>query len=255
MANVTEVAPDVFRIGTYASQKALQFNQFLVVDEQPLLFHTGQRAIFPEVREAVGRLIDPTRLRWIGFSHFEMDECGSLNEWLALAPDAAPLCGQLSARLNVNDFALRPAHAMADDDVLVTGRYHFRFRRTPHVPHCWDAGLLFEETERTLLCSDLFLQQGDPAAFTESDVVEPTQATLAAWQGTLLAEVMPYTPNTERILHDLADLRPRTLAAMHGATFSGDGERALRDLALSLRAVYGPPTGYQGDGVWVSQLC
>ena len=197
MASITEIAPDIFRIASYAPEKGLQFNQFLVVDEQPLLFHTGQRALFPQVREAVGRVIDPTRLRWVGFSHFEMDECGSLNEWLALAPDAAPVCGLLSARINVNDFALRPAHAMADDDLLVTGRYRFRFRRTPHVPHCWDAGLLFE--------------------------------------------VMPYTPNTERILHELADLRPRTLAAMHGATFSGDGGQALRDLALALRAVYDPP--------------
>ena len=238
MASITEVAPDIFRIGTYDPRKGLQFNQFLVVDEQPLLFHTGQRALFPEVREAVERLIDPAALRWVGFSHFEMDECGSLNEWLALAPNAEPVCGLLSARINVNDFALRPAHAMEDDDLLVTGRFRFRFRRTPHVPHCWDAGLLFEETERTLLCSDLFLQGGDPVAFTESDVVEPTQVTLTAWQDSLLAEVMPYTPNTERILHALADLRPRTLAAMHGATFSGDGERALRDLAVSLRAVY-----------------
>ena len=240
MASITEVAPDLFRIGTYAPQKGLQFNQFLVLDEQPLLFHTGQRAIFPEVHAAVARLIDPTRLRWVGFSHFEMDECGSLNEWLALAPDAEPVCGLLSARINVNDFALRPAHAMEEDDVLLTGRFRFRFRRTPHVPHCWDAGLLFEETERTLLCSDLFLQGGDPAAFTASDVVEPTQATLAAWQETLLAEVLPYTPNTERILHELADLQPRTLAAMHGATFHGDGRQALRDLALALRAVYAP---------------
>ena len=240
MASITEVAPDVYRIGTYAPQKGLQFNQFLVVDEQSLLFHTGQRALFPEVREAVGRLIDPTTLRWVGFSHFEMDECGSLNEWLALAPEAAPVCGELSARINVNDFALRPAHAMADNDVLVTGRFRFRFRRTPHVPHCWDAGLLFEETERTLLCSDLFLQGGDPAACTDSDVVEPTQATLVTYQDSLLAEVMPFTPNTERILQELADLGPRTLAAMHGATFTGDGGRALRDLAQALRAVYSP---------------
>ena len=241
MTITTEVAPDVFRIATYDATKGLQFNQVLVRDEQPLLFHTGQRALVAEVRDAVARLIDPTRLRWVGFSHFEMDECGSLNEWLALAPDSEPLCGLLSARINVNDFALRAAHAMADNDVLSTGAYRFRFRRTPHVPHCWDAGLLFEETQRTLLCSDLFLQRGDAVAVTESDVVEPTQATLQAFQDTLLAEVIPYTANTDRILNELADLEPVTLAAMHGATFRGDGGRALRDLAIALRAIYGSP--------------
>lgn len=242
MAAITEVAPDVFRIATYAPAKGLQFNQFLVRDAQPLLFHTGQRALFSEVRDAVAKLIGPTDVRWIGFSHFEMDECGSLNEWLALAPRAEAVCGELSARINVNDFALRPAHAMANQELLETGKYRFRFLRTPHVPHCWDAGLLFEETHRTLLCSDLFLQAGDTAALTDSDVVEPTQATLASYQSTVLSEVMPYTPQTDRVLGELAALRPRTLAAMHGATFTGDGERALRDLAVALRAVYGERT-------------
>jgi hypothetical protein len=130
---------------------------------------------------------------------------------------------------------------MANNELLATGKYRFRFRSTPHVPHCWDAGLLFEESTRTLLCSDLFIQSGNPAALTESDVVEPTQATLMSFQGTLLGEVMPYTSQTEHILHELADLQPRTLAAMHGATFAGDGRRALRDLALALRRVYGSP--------------
>jgi flavorubredoxin len=146
---VHEVAPDLYRIATYVPAANLQFCQFLVKDDEPVLFHTGGRALFPLVREAVARLIDSSTLRWIGFSHFESDECGSLNEWLALAPRAQPVCSVVGALTSVNDFANRPARPLQHDEVLTTGRFRFRFRQTPHVPHCWDAGLLFEETQQT----------------------------------------------------------------------------------------------------------
>src|SRR5205823_3036710 len=150
----------LFRLSTFLPEANMQFNQFLARDAEPLLFHTGQRALFPLVREAVARLIDPATLRWIGLSHFEADECGALNEWLALAPEAAPVCSFVGAMVSVNDFALRPARPLMDGEVLETGRLRFRFCSTPHVPHCWEAGLLFEETQQTLLCSDLFHQLG-----------------------------------------------------------------------------------------------
>ena len=134
---VDEIAPDIFRLSLFVPEMNIQFNQFLVRDEEPLLFHTGMRQIFPEVREAVAQVIDPATLRWIGFSHFEADECGALNHWLDTAPQASPLCGFVGANVSVNDFADRPARTMNDDEVLSTGRYRFRFLATPHVPHCW----------------------------------------------------------------------------------------------------------------------
>ncbi|HKY44597.1 MAG TPA: hypothetical protein VJM50_16020, partial [Pyrinomonadaceae bacterium] len=165
MPVVTEIAPDVYRICTYVPQIDLQFNQFLIKDEEPLLFHTGMKALFPVVREAVGTVIDPSTLRWISFSHFEADECGSLNEWLQIAPRAEPVCSMVGALVSVNDFAIRPAKGMNDGEVFNTGQYRFRFVQTPHVPHCWEAGQLFEETKGTLLCSDLFHQGGDVEPF------------------------------------------------------------------------------------------
>ena len=158
---VTEIAPDCYRISTYIPEIDLQFNQFVINDEEPLLFHTGMRSLFPLVHEAVASIIDPAQLRWISFSHFEADECGSLNEWLQIAPNAQPVCSMVGAMVSVNDFALRPAKGMLDGETFETGRHRFRFVQTPHVPHCWEAGLLFEETKGTLLCSDLFHQGGD----------------------------------------------------------------------------------------------
>jgi hypothetical protein len=153
--NISEIAPDVYRFSLYVPEINLQFNQFLVKDDEPLLFHTGMRAIFPLVCEAVAKVIDPADLRWIGFSHFEADECGSLNEWLEIAPNAAPVCSQVGALVSVNDFASRPAKGLTDADVLETGKYRYRFIHTPHLPHCWEAGSLFEEVNQTLFCSDI----------------------------------------------------------------------------------------------------
>ncbi len=234
---VTEIAPDVFRISTYVPEINLQFNQFLVRDDEPLLYHTGMNALFPAVREAVASVVDLARIRWIGFSHFEADECGSLNEWLQVAPAAQPLCSMVGAFVSVNDFAIRPARAMADDEVLETGRYRYRFLQTPHVPHCWEAGHLIEETNGTFFSSDILHQNGDVEPLTESDVVGRAREALVGFQSGPFANYLPYTKHTDALLQRLAECKPRTIAAMHGSAFAGDGERALRDLAEVYRDV------------------
>ncbi len=238
--SITEIAPDLYRLSIYLPEIDLQFNQFLVNDEEPLLFHSGMKAMFPQVHEAVKRLLDPTKLRWVGFSHFEADECGALNEWLQVAPAATPVCSLVGAMVSVNDFAIRTAHGMADGQVLNTGKYRFRFLQTPHVPHCWEAGLLFEETQGTLLCSDLFHQNGDVEPLTQADVVDQARQTLIVYQASPMANYLPYTHQTDAILQNLAALKPQTIATMHGSTFAGNGEKAIQDLAIVLREVLGP---------------
>jgi len=237
--SVVEIAPDVYKITTFIPDINLQFSQFLINDEEPLLFHTGMRSLFPVVRDAVATIVDPATLRWISFSHFEADECGSLNEWLQIAPRAQAACSLVGALVSVNDFTGRPAKGMVDDEVLTTGKYRFRFIKTPHVPHCWEAGQLFEETQRTLFCSDLFHQGGDVEASTESDLIERARQTLVEYQAGPFADYLPYTKNTDRVLQQLAELKPRTIATMHGSTYEGDGQRAFRDLALVMKEVLG----------------
>jgi flavorubredoxin len=239
MTTTTEIAPDVYRISTYVPVANLQFNQFLVKDDEPFLYHTGMRGIFPVVLEAVTRIVNPKNIRWIGFSHFEVDECGALNQWLKVAPDAQTVCSQVGAVVNLNDFANRPPRGLAADEIFSTGKYRFRFRPTPHLPHGWDAGVFFEETQRTLFCSDLFHQNGDVEPLTESDIVERARQALIEYQGGFLMEYMPFTPKTERLLREVAALEPRTLAAMHGSTFVGNGAQALHDLGRVMREVYG----------------
>ena len=236
---ITEVAPDVFRLSLYMPELNLQFNHFLVRDEQPLLYHTGMRKMFPAVREAVEKLLDPATLRWIGFSHFEVDECGALNEWLTVAPQAQAVCSVVGALVNMGDFANRPARGLGSDEVLSTGKYRYRFRATPHLPHGWDAGVLFEETQRTLFCSDLFHHDGDVEAVTESDILGRVRQTLVHYQAGPLMDYQPFTTRTEGLLAQLAAFQPRTLATMHGSTFVGDGARALRDLGTVMREVLG----------------
>ena len=239
MTTVNEIAPDVYRISTFIPEIDLQFSQFLIEDDEPLLFHTGMRSLFPLVREAVATVIDPSKIRWISFSHFEADECGSLNEWLQLAPNAEPLCSMVGALVSINDFALRPAKGMNDGEVLNTGKNRFRYVRTPHVPHCWEAGQLFEETNGTLFCSDLFHQGGNVEPSTESDVIERARKTLVDYQAGPFANYMPYTKHTDGAMQRLANLKPRTIATMHGSAYVGDGERALRELAIVMRDVLG----------------
>ena len=241
MSHITEIAPDIIRISTFVPEFNLQFNQFLVRDDEPLLFHTGMKGMFPVVRQAVASVLDPASLRWIGFSHFESDECGALNEWLAVAPRAQALCTTVGALVSVNDFASRPARSMEHQQTFSTGRKRFRFLATPHVPHCWEASLLFEETTRTLFCSDLFTHSGDVEALTTSDVLDRHRAALVQDETGPFAHAYPLTPHTERILNEVADLKPQTLALMHGSTFAGDGERAVRELAVMLYEVLGDP--------------
>jgi flavorubredoxin len=234
---ITEIAPDVFRLSLFVPEINLQFNQFLVRDDEPLLFHTGMRGVFPQVHEAVGKIINPAEIRHIGFSHFEADECGSLNQWLAIAPNAEPVCSFVGAEVSVNDFSSRPARGLNDGDTFSTGKYKFQFVQTPHLPHCWEAGLLFEETNRTLLSSDLFHQNGDVEPLTEQSVIERVRETIITFNASPLAGYMPYTRQTESNLQKLIALEPATIAAMHGSTFVGDGAQALRDLGAVMREV------------------
>ncbi len=241
MTTVSEIGPDLYRISTFVPDFNLQFNQFLVRDEEPLLFHTGPRAMFPTVRDAVATVLDPATVKWIGFSHLEADECGSLQEWQQLAPQSMALCSLIGKMVSIDDcMATRPAVGMKDGEVMSTGKYRFRFLHTPHVPHGWDAGMLFEETQRTLLCSDLFHQAGDVEPCTHSDLLDRCRQVLVEYQQGPLANYVPYSTLTDATLHRLAGLQPRTLAAMHGSAFVGDGARALRDLAVMFKEVLGP---------------
>ncbi len=239
MATVTEIAPDIYRISVFVPEFNLQFNNFFIKDDEPLLFHTGYRGHFSEVREAVASVMDPSLIRWISFSHFESDECGALNEWLELAPHAQTACSDLGAAVSVNDFAIRPPKGMADGEVLSTGKRRFRLCRTPHLPHGWDAAVLFEETSKTLLCSDLFHQVGKVEPLTESDVVGRSRDAMREYQGGILADYAPYTHYTDKTFQRLAALKPKTLAIMHGSSFAGDGERALHDLAVVFKEIFG----------------
>jgi flavorubredoxin len=239
-ARIDEVAPDLFRISLFVPDFDLQFNHFLVRDDEPLLFHTGMRGMFPAVRDAVATLIDPADLRWISWSHFEVDECGALNEWLTAAPKATPVCGELGAMVNVADFSNRPPRGLKRDEVLATGRHRFRFVPTPHLPHGWDAGVLFEESDRVLLCSDLLHQLGDVEPLTSNDIIDRYRQALETYQRSpVLMDYVPYTDNTRRQLATLAALQPRTLAVMHGSTFVGDGAAALTASAEVIQRVSG----------------
>jgi flavorubredoxin len=230
--NVHEVAAGIYRINTPVQMPdgfRFNFNQYLLVDDAPLLFHTGPRRMFPHVREAVSRVIPVARLRYVGFSHFEADECGALNEWLEAAPQAEPVCGQIAAMVSVNDVADRPARALADGEVLTLGRHSVRWFDTPHTPHGWDAGLMMETSTRTFLCGDLFTQGGaGETPITESDILGPSEE----FRGSM--DYYAHAPDTARILERIALERPTTLACMHGSAYRGDGAALLRALAERL---------------------
>ena len=238
MINVSEIAPDVFRISVYVKEFNLQFNHFLIKDDEPMLYHAGMRQMFPVVFEAVSNLIDPSKIMWIGFSHFEVDECGALNDWLQVAPNAKPVCSEVGAIVNMGDFSIRPAHAMASNAILNTGKHNYRFIRTPHLPHGWDAGVLFEETNGTLLCSDLFHQNGNVIDITDKDILGSHKKSMLEYEQGPLMEYTPYTHNTAKILSSLADLKPKTLATMHGSSFVGNCSQALLDLNYIMKEIY-----------------
>ncbi|TXK46449.1 MBL fold metallo-hydrolase [Pontibacter qinzhouensis] len=239
MATITEIAPDVYRICLFVPEYNMQFNHFLVKDEEPMLYHAGMRLMFPLLKQAVARLIKPEQLRWVGFSHFEVDECGALNEWLQLAPQAQAVCSEIGAMVNMGDFAIRPARGLNQADVLETGKYRFRFLPTPHLPHGWDAGVLFEEKNKTLFCSDLFHQDGDGVALTDHDILGEVRASLRAGQSSPLPNYMPYTAKTKGMLTALANLQPATLAIMHGSSFRGACGQALLDLDIIMKEELG----------------
>ena len=226
---VDEIAEGVFRISTFvagiAPPAGFVFNQFLIVADAPLLFHTGHRRLFPAVREAVARVIAPECLRWISFGHVEADECGAMNEWLAAAPQAQVAHGATACDISLNDLADRKPRKLADGETIDLGGKRVRYIDTPHTPHGWEAGLLFEETTETLLCGDLFTQTGDPGALTEGDIVGPAAAAEELFRFSSLHPEMGAT------IRRLAPLAPKTLALMHGPSFAGDTSGALTALA------------------------
>ncbi|MBL8697071.1 MAG: MBL fold metallo-hydrolase [Alphaproteobacteria bacterium] len=230
VTQITEIADGIFRLSTFvpeiAPPRGFTFNQFLVRGDEALLFHAGHRRMFPSINAALARLVPADRLRWIGFGHFESDECGGLNEWLAWAPHAQPIHGALGCDVSIADFADRPPRPLADGDALdLGGGKRLRYLATPHTPHGWDAGVMFEESTRTLLCGDLFTQIGNDTALTESDIVGPAIAAEDMFGYTALHPALGTT------LRRLGGLAPRRLALMHGPSFVGDGAAALEALA------------------------
>jgi flavorubredoxin len=226
---IHEIADGVYRLSTFvpdiAPPRGFTFNQFLVIGDEPLMFHTGLRRMFGLNLEAVRRIMPPERLRWIAFGHFESDECGAMNEWLAAAPHATPAHGRTGCLVSLNDFADRAPRVLDDGEVIDLGGKRVRFVDTPHTPHGWDAGVLFEESTRTLMCGDLFTQLGNDRPVTEGDVVGPSIAAEDLFQYSSL------NPEMGATIRSLSALAPRTLALMHGPTFVGDGAAALEALA------------------------
>jgi flavorubredoxin len=232
--SVAEIGDRIYRISTPvppnpALPAGFTFNQFLIDDDQPLLFHTGPRKMFGLVREAIESVVPIAKLRWIASSHFEGDECGGLNEMLAVAPQASPLCGMVGKMVSVDDVADREAKGMADGEELSLGRHTVRWLDAPQLPHGWDCGYLFESATATLLCGDLFTQPGAMHdAVTEGDILGPSEAMRAQM------EYFSQSPATSRLLAKLASTSPRTLACMHGASYRGDGAALLGQLASAL---------------------
>ncbi|HEY2834108.1 MAG TPA: MBL fold metallo-hydrolase [Sporichthyaceae bacterium] len=225
---IDEIAQDIFRIATFVRDigpTGFTFHQFLIRAEQPLLFHCGHRAMFPLVSAAVSTVLPVESLRWITFDHLEADESGGMNAFLAAAPQAEVAHGAMGCMVSLNDLADRPPRPLADGEVIDLGGKRVRHLDTPHVPHGWDARLLYEEVTGTLFCSDLFAHLGRGPAVTESDVVEPADAAETMFRGTSL------TPDTAPTIRRLAELNPTTLAIMHGSSFSGDCAGALHGLA------------------------
>ena len=225
---VDEIADGIYRISTLIPEAApdgFTFNQFLVAADEPLLFHTGMRGLFPLVSEAVATVLPVASLRWISFGHVEADESGSTNMWLAAAPNSQVAYGALGCDVSLNDLCDRPPRALENGEVIDLGGKRVRQISTPHVPHGWEAQVLFEETTGTLLCGDLLSQVGAPPALVTDDVLEAALAAEGMFGSTSLA------PHTGQVLRGLGDLQPTTLAIMHGSSFQGDGGKVLSDMA------------------------
>src|SRR4051812_21695449 len=230
--NLYEIASGIYRINTpikIAGDREFNFNQYLIADEAPLVFHTGPRRLFPLVAEAIGKVLPLEKLRYVAFSHYEADECGSLNDFLAAAPQAEPVCSRVAAMVSVNDIATRPARALADGEVLSLGRHRLRWHDTPHVPHGWECGFMMELETKTLLCGDLFTQPGAGSTpITDADILEQSE------QFRLRMDYYAHSPDTAATIERLAAEQPTTLAVMHGSAWRGDGAALLRALAKSL---------------------
>ena len=227
-AQINELAEGIFRISVFVPEigapDGFTFNSFLMLGDEPLLFHAGQRGMFHLFHEAVASLMPVERLRWISFGHIEADECGAMNLWLEAAPQAQVVHGQTACDISLNDLADSPPRAVADGELITAGRHNVRYINTPHVPHAWESGVVFEETSGILFCGDLFTQFGSKAT-TDDDIVAAAIATENAFHSTSIG------PATAPTIRRLAALKPRALALMHGPTYFGDGGAALEHLA------------------------
>lgn len=230
--NINEIAAGIYRINTPVAipgTPGFSFNQYLVVDDAPFLFHTGLKRLFPVVSEAISAVMPLQQLQYVGLSHFEADECGALNEFLAAAPNAVAVCSRVAAMTSINDFAVRPPRVLADQEELALGQRRVRWFDTPHVPHSWECGLAMEMTTRTFFCGDLFTQGGaGEVALTESDILGPSEAFRKP------LDYFAHAPQTREMLEALAQHEPRTMACMHGSAWRGDGSRLLRALSDAL---------------------
>jgi flavorubredoxin len=228
---IDEVDDRLYRISTPAEHipGGFSFNQYLLLDDEPLLFHTGQRGLFDAVRGAITRVMPVDKLRWVAFSHVEADECGSLNQFLAAAPQAKPVCSKIAAMVQMQDLADREPHAMVDGETLCTGRRTLRWLDTPHLPHGWECGYLFDTTARVLFCGDLFTQPGlGETPITENDILAPSEAFRAQ------VDYFSHSRRADALMEKVAATEPRVLACMHGAAWRGNGGKLLRALGTAL---------------------
>jgi len=231
--NIHEIARGIYRINTPipipGGPGKFNFNQYLILDDEPMLFHTGPRRIFPLVQEAIGHVMQVTKLRYVSLSHFEADECGALNEFLAAAPRAVPVCSEIAAMVSVGDFADRPPCALSDGEELSLGQNSVRWFDTPHMPHAWECELMLESSTRTFFCGDLFTQGGaGEVPITESDILGPSEEFRKSM------DYFAHAPQTSAVLERLALEQPKTLACMHGSAWRGDGAALLRELAAAV---------------------
>jgi len=228
---IDEIAQDIYRVSSPVQIPGggFSFNQYLVLDDQPLLFHTGPRRMFPLTRDAIAKVLDPAKLRYLALSHFEADECGALNDFLAIAPQSVPVCSPVGALTSINDVADRPPKPLADGQELSLGKHVLRWFDTPHLPHGWECGYLFDTTSRTLFCGDLFTQPGDNTPpLTEGDVLGPSEAFRSHM------DYFAHSRDTRALLDKLASAKPVTLACMHGSAWHGDGATLLGELTAVL---------------------
>jgi len=230
---IDPIADGIYRIHTPISDMpgGFSFNQYLVVDDEPLLFHTGGRKLFPLVSQAIAKVIPVAKLRWLAYSHFEPDECGALPDFLAAAPNAQAVCSRVGAMVCMADFIDKPARALADGETFSTGKKSFTWIDTPQLPHGWDAGYLHETTTQTLFCGDLFTQPGaDCPAVVSGDILGPSEAFRKAM------DYYSHTKDVRRLIGKVAETNPKRLACMHGSAWEGDGAKLLRALGDALDA-------------------